>query len=181
VIKKALVAVDGSDHASKAVALGADIAAKYDAELVLLHVLLRQELPRDLQRIAAAEHLVSGDGRRAPAAAAAGLPVADLGSYLNLAVDNSAMTEDVLRVLGKRILDNAESLALDHGVRKVAKRIEDGKPVDVILEIAKSVGADLIVTGARGLSNAKALVVGSVSHKIAQMSPVTCVTVHCPP
>jgi nucleotide-binding universal stress UspA family protein len=109
------------------------------------------------------------------------LAVADLGSYLNLAVDNSTMTEDILRVLGKRILDNAESLALDHGVEKVAKRIEDSKPVDVILEIAKSVGADLIITGARGLSNAKALVVDSVSHKVAQMSPVTCVTVHCPP
>ncbi len=47
----------------------------------------------------------------------------------------------------------------------------------MILDIAKSENADLIVTGARGLSDVKALVVGSVSHKLAQMSPVTCVTV----
>lgn len=60
-----------------------------------------------------------------------GLPVAN--SYLNLEVGNSTMTEDVLRVLGNRILANAGSLALDHGVGKVAKRIEDGKPVEASL------------------------------------------------
>ena len=177
-INKVLVAIDGSNHAAKAVALAADIAAKYGAELVLLHVLLRQELPRDLQRIAEAEHLVSGDGRRVPAASAAGLPVADLGSYLNLADGNATMTEDILRVLGNKVLDNAERSALEHGAGKITKRIEDGKPVEAILDVAKSGNVDLIVTGARGLSNMKALVVGSVSHKLAQMSPVTCVTVH---
>lgn len=176
-IKKILVAIDGSDHAAKAVAFGADIAAKYGAELVLVHVLLRQELPRDLQRIAEAEHLLAGDGRRVPAGAAVGLPVADLGSYLNLSDGNVTMTKEILRELGEKILDNAERSALDHGAGKIVKRIEDGKPVEVILDIAKSENADLIVTGSRGLSDLKALVVGSVSHKLAQMSPVTCVTV----
>ena len=38
-------------------------------------------------------------------------------------------------------------------------------------------GADMIVSGARGLSNIKARFVGSVSHKLAQLSPVTCVSV----
>lgn len=171
-IKKVLVAIDGSDHAAKAVAFGADIAAKYGAELILAHVLLRQALPRDLKRIAEAEHLVAGEGRQVAAEAAAGL-----GSYLNLADGKVAMTTDILREIGNKILDNAERSALDHGAVKITKRIEDGKPVDVILNIAKSEKADLIVTGARGLSDMKALFAGSVSHKVAQMSPVTCVTV----
>jgi len=174
-VKKVLVAIDGSDHADKAVALGADIAAKYDAELILLHVLLRRELPRELQRLAEAEHLVAGDGRRT---APAGMPVADLGSYINLADGNATLTEDVLRMIGRKILDNAESEALDHGARKISKRVEDGKPVDVILDVAKSEQVDMIVTGARGLSNVKSIFVGSVSQKLAQTSSVTCVTVH---
>ena len=46
-----------------------------------------------------------------------------------------------------------------------------------ILEVAKDVKADMIVTGARGLSDLKALMVGSVSHKLTNMAPVTCITV----
>jgi nucleotide-binding universal stress UspA family protein len=175
--KKIIVAIDGSNHAGKAVAIGADIASKYGADLVLLHVLLRRELPRDLQRIADAEHLIAGDGRRQPVAAAAGLPVADLGSYLNLSDGNVTLTKSILRELGEKILDNAEKSARDHGADRIVRRIEDGDPVDVILDVAKSEKADLIVTGARGLSDLKALVVGSVSHKLAQASLVTCVTV----
>lgn len=112
-----------------------------------------------------------------PAMAGRGLPVADLGRYPNLADGKVVLTKDILRELGEKILDNAERSALDHGAGKIVKRIEDGKPVDVIPSIAKSEKADLIVTGARGLSDVKALFVGSVSHKLAQMSPVTCVTV----
>ncbi len=37
-MKKILVATDGSDHAGKAVELAADIASKYDADLIILHV-----------------------------------------------------------------------------------------------------------------------------------------------
>lgn len=176
-IKKILVAVDGSDHAAKAIAFAADIAAKYDAELLLVHVLLRQELPRDLERIAEAEHLVARDGRGTPAAAEAGLPVADLGSYLNLADGHVTMTADLLNELGQKILDNAEKAARGHGARNIVKRIEDGKPVERILDLAGSEKVDMIVTGARGLSDVKALILGSVSHKLAHMSPVTCVTV----
>jgi nucleotide-binding universal stress UspA family protein len=175
--KKIIVAIDGSNHAGKAVAIGADIAGKYGAELILLHALLSRELPRDLQRIAEAEHLIAADARRQPVAATAGLPVADLGSYLNLSDGKVTMTKSILRELGEKILDNAEKLARDHGAGRIVKRIEDGDPVDVILDVAKSEKADLIVTGARGLSDLKALVVGSVSHKLAQASPVTCVTV----
>lgn len=174
-VTKVLVAIDGSDHASKAVALGADIAAKYDAELILLHVLLRRELPRELQRLAEAEHLVAGDGWRTTSA---GMPLVGLGSYINLADGNARLTEDVLRLIGRKILENAECVAIDHGAQNVTKCLEDGKPVEKILEVAKSAKVDMIVTGARGLSNVKSIVAGSVSHKLAQQSPVTCVTVH---
>ena len=37
-MKKILVATDGSDHAGRAVDLAADLASKYDADLIILHV-----------------------------------------------------------------------------------------------------------------------------------------------
>jgi nucleotide-binding universal stress UspA family protein len=174
-VNKVLVAIDGSDHAGKAVALAADIAAKYDAELILLHVLLHQELPRELHRLAEAEHLVAGDGRPM---ASSGLPVADLGTYLNLVDGNATLTEDALRLIGNKILENAENVAHGHGAKNVTKRVEGGNPVDTILQVAQSEKVDMIVTGARGLSNLKSIFAGSVSQKLAQRSPVTCVTVH---
>ena len=57
-INKVLIATDGSEHAAKAVAFGADIASKYGAEVLLVHVLLRGELTENLRHMAEVEHLV---------------------------------------------------------------------------------------------------------------------------
>lgn len=171
--KKVLIAIDGSNHAAKAVVIGSDIAAKYDAEVVLLHVLLRNELLGDLRRMAEVERLTSGGERQL--LTPPGLPSVNL-DYLS-AADGAFVSRDVLQAIGEWVLENAERTALNHDVRKIVKRMEDGKPVDRILDIAKSDNVDLIVTGARGLSDLKALILGSVSHKVSQLSPVTCMAV----
>ncbi len=48
-IKSILVATDGSDHANKAVELGADIAGKYGARIVVLHALMRHISATDVK------------------------------------------------------------------------------------------------------------------------------------
>lgn len=47
----------------------------------------------------------------------------------------------------------------------------DGDPAEAILEVAESVGADLIVVGARGLGLVGRFLRGSVSTKVAHHSP----------
>ncbi|MGI9462359.1 MAG: universal stress protein, partial [Aestuariivirgaceae bacterium] len=49
-IKKILVPVDGSPHSVKAVELASDLASKYGAEIILLHVLLRGHMPDGLKK-----------------------------------------------------------------------------------------------------------------------------------
>ena len=49
-IKKILVPVDGSAHSVKAAELASDLAVKYGAEIVLLHVLLRGHMPEGLKK-----------------------------------------------------------------------------------------------------------------------------------
>ena len=172
-IKKVLIATDGSQNADKAVAFGSDLAARYGAEVVLVHVLLRHELPDEMRRMAAVEHLASG----APAPSAA-IPAVDLANIMDMRGGGRATVSDAaLQAIGERIMEHAEEVAREHGVGKITKRIEDGKPVDRILAVAKSDGADLIVSGARGLSDLEALFVGSVAHKLAHLSPVTCLSV----
>lgn len=175
-IKKVLIATDGSAHARKAVAFGADIAAKYNAEVLLVHVLLRGEVSDDLRRMAEIEHLTDESGRPL-AASIANVPAGRFPAYITFEEGAPSTPESVLRSIGTQILDHAEDLAVEHGVDRISKRIEDGKPVDSILEIAKKEQVDLIVSGARGLSDLEALMLGSTSHKLAHLSPVTCLTV----
>ena len=55
--------------------------------------------------------------------------------------------------------------------------IANGNPADEILQQAEKSKADLIVTGRRGLGGLASLVLGSVSHKVSQNAPCTCMTV----
>ena len=57
-----VVPTDGSDHARKAVALAADLAEKYAARVVLLHVLLHGEPAIEFGHMAEVEHLLETEG-----------------------------------------------------------------------------------------------------------------------
>lgn len=46
---------------------------------------------------------------------------------------------------------------------------------DQILAVADAEGASMIALGSRGLSDAKALLLGSVSHKVANRANCTCI------
>jgi nucleotide-binding universal stress UspA family protein len=56
-ITRILVAVDGSEPASRAVALGADLAVKYGAPLHLVHVIARLEPSKELLEFARVERV----------------------------------------------------------------------------------------------------------------------------
>ena len=68
-------------------------------------------------------------------------------------------------------------MAKDTSGRKVVVSNRKARHDYLILETVEAEQADLVVSGARGLSDLKALMVGSVSHKLSHLSPVTCVTV----
>jgi nucleotide-binding universal stress UspA family protein len=168
-LKKVLIATDGSEAANKAIILGSDIAARYDAEVVLVHVLLRGELSENLRHMAEIEHLYT---KSDPSKSVTGRFPPDIALS-----EASRDRERVLRTLGEEVLQRAANLARAHGAKTIVTRLEDGDPVKRILEIANMEKVNLIVSGARGLSDLKGLMVGSVSHKLSHLSPVTCITV----
>lgn len=55
--------------------------------------------------------------------------------------------------------------------------IRRGEPAAGILDVARDVGADLIVVGSRGLSGLKRLVLGSVSRNVLTAAPVSVLVV----
>ena len=83
-------------------------------------------------------------------------------------------SREELEKAGEQIIEAAKEVAVQHGCKNVKTEIEGGDPAEVIVETAKSEGADMIVIGSRGLSNISGLLMGSVSHKVTSMakSPV---------
>lgn len=144
-----LVAVDGSAHANRAVDCAANLANKYGAELILLHVMASlgsARIPPDLYDLARIEHI-------------------------------EATEADLLRRVAENILQAADMRARGQGTKQVRTLVAVGHAAEVIVEHAKEEAADLIVMGRRGLGSASGLLIGSVSHKVCHLSQCPCMTV----
>ena len=171
-IKKILVPVDGSPHSVKAAELASEIAVKFGAEIVLLHVLLRGHMPEGLKRAIEVEVGTRTD--------------TGTGHLVNMPIQIMARVQDkkttqlsleALDAIAKYVLSQVTALCRDKGVKKVTQTVEEGNPAKIILALAESAGVDMIVMGSRGLSDLKGILVGSVSQKVSQLSTCTCVTV----
>ena len=53
-----LVAIDGSDHARKALQIGVDLATLYGAKLTILHVVTGKQISEELRHMAEVEQLI---------------------------------------------------------------------------------------------------------------------------
>ena len=86
-------------------------------------------------------------------------------------------TRDNLEKAGAKVIEAAKQVAAEHGCRSVDTKSVLGDPAAEIVDMATEINADMIVMGSRGLSDLKGLMVGSVSHKVNQLAPCTCVSV----
>jgi len=82
-----------------------------------------------------------------------------------------------LKQAGSKELEYAQEFARNHGVGEVTTEVVGGNAAQRIVDSAKDIHADMIVMGSRGLSDLAGLLVGSVSHKVNNMAPCTCITV----
>ena len=164
-----LVATDGSDHAAKALDLASDLARLHDARLCLVHVLLRDKEPADLERLAEEDGL-SRPLREALARLSEAPRKPDLPEWryvMDPASTPSQVPEDLLRSLGEEVLDLASKASRAKGVTNVSLDLEDGDAVERILAVARREGAGTIVMGHRGLRDIDAITLGSVSNKVS--------------
>lgn len=161
-----VVAIDGSEHSRKALAVAIDAAARYRAKLAIIHVMLRGESPDAVRALAEAEHLDTPIETKPVRAATIG--IAFFPEYV---------TGDSLERLGNALLENAVTQAREHGLTEVDSTLADGDPARTIVKYAESSDIDLIVMGSRGLSNIKEILIGSVSSRIHELSHCACLLV----
>lgn len=152
--RRILVPVDGSATCERAVDLAADLAARLGAALIVMHVLPRalHGLPKGLQ------------DRLLPR----------LRQYAETN-EFGAKTSETLEV--ERLLDSAKAIAAAKGVHDVEEVVLAGDTATEIIEFSRDHAVDMIVLGRRGLGALEGLFLGSVSRKILDHAPCSCVTV----
>ena len=171
-IETILCPSDGSDHAGRAVAFAIDLAKRYDARLILAHVLLRQADADELRAFAEVEGLtktVAPEVRR----------LSGVDGRIDVAglAEANAVSSAVLARISEKVLEGAKSNAQREGVDRVETVTLDGDPAKRILEQAEREDVDCIVLGSRGLGSVKSLFLGSVSQKVTNNAECTCITV----
>jgi nucleotide-binding universal stress UspA family protein len=174
VFKTILCPVDGSAHGERALEVAIDMAKRYGASLVIVHCLLRNADSAALQHFAETEGLAPHIGPEVKRLRDMDdrLQIQPLPSYEDTAISSRALVE-----IGQHLLDDAKLKAEENGCHKVEAILTDGDPADQILRGIDAHKADCVVMGSRGLGDIKAVLLGSVSHKVINHSPCTCILV----
>ena len=174
-MERILVALDGSTHSDRALDLAADLAEKYQAELLLVHVAPTAPLDESERHMAAVEYAdelsswakdwhEARSGEPSPSAPELLLRYGDLASRFR-------------ELVAKRLMSSAESKLQDRQLRSTESIVQTGDPAKAILDLAESQEVDAIVIGSRGLGEISGLLLGSVSHKVNQLANCICITV----
>lgn len=142
-----LVGIDGSKAAEDALVVACKLAKTCSADLHLIHT----------------QHpltAVYGMGM------AGGFPIA-----------MPVATAEDMRAAAEKVIASAKTVMQAQDVTPASTEIADGDAAERIVTRGKDIGADLIVTGRRGLGNLGALVQGSTSQRINHLADCACLTV----
>lgn len=140
-IKKVLVAVDGSENSDRALDFALDLAEKYVAGVTVLNV------------------------SESPAIGAVTLePTAYAGVTVNFYKDLQRFHEEILRKAVNRAREFKPNVT-------VLSKLREGNAASEIVAEAKEGGFDIIVVGHKGLGRVKELFLGNISEKVAHLAP----------
>jgi nucleotide-binding universal stress UspA family protein len=89
---------------------------------------------------------------------------------------NSADSEKAMLQYADFLVEQARQTAQEYGVQNIDARAVLGSPAEEVVAFARDREADLIVSGSRGFGRLKSMLLGSTSHKIAQLAECSCLT-----
>lgn len=145
--KTICVGFDGSVPSENALRMACDLASKYGSAIHVVHT------PK-AETVAFA-----------------------LGAVAGYHVATTMPSAEETHKAGEVVLENAKSTAADAGQTDITCHNVGGDPAEAVVEKANETGADLIVTGRRGLGNISALVLGSTSQSIGHFADCAHMTV----
>jgi nucleotide-binding universal stress UspA family protein len=107
----------------------------------------------------------------------AGGGLVNLPQEIMARVDNGGVSAEVLAFTRKTVLGGPAKSVRKAGVTDVKTEVDEGDPARRILACAEREKADMIVMGSRGMSDLKGLLMGSVSHKVGQLTDCKLISV----
>jgi len=148
--RKFLVAVDGSDHGWKALDLAVDQAKTSGVELIIVHVAKSEPVPDAIKELSRAERV----------------PIAEETARYYASKE-----------IGDKIIKEAKGRVGKTEFTRYTTRVAHGNVSNQIVRLAELEGVETIFIGSRGLGDVKGLLMGSISHKVMNLAPCTCVAV----
>ncbi len=171
--KSIVVGFDGSAHAARALDLGAEFAARDGSALGIVYVIdaAHMQIPEQARKMGEIEHVIEPAPRL----------VVDFDNAPATMMHTMAQAQEdsqaAMLQYAEFIVGEAAAHCRDSGAEEVDSQVLFGDPAETIVEFAAGRGADLIISGSRGLGKLKSLVLGSTSQKIAQLAGCSCLTV----
>ena len=145
--KQIIVGLDGSETSKTAARIACEMANHSSGTVTLIHV---------------------------PHAESAAFIVGAVAGY-HAAITRP--TKEEVEAAGQKILDEGMSIAKEMGCKSVQTQMPHGNAVTEILNLADEIGADVIVTGRRGLSGITSLVMGSTTQSINHHAGCACLSI----
>jgi nucleotide-binding universal stress UspA family protein len=149
-MEKILLAVDGSDHATRAARVAGEFSACFETTVDVINVVPERDLV-----------------------------IPDLESYANEhgQLERIYVTRrDILESMGRDVIAAAAHEVREAGGDLGEVRVMIGRPAPEIASYADEIEADFIIMGRRGLGDVKGMLMGSVSHRVGQLSGRTLIT-----
>jgi nucleotide-binding universal stress UspA family protein len=87
--------------------------------------------------------------------------------------DLKTIRANALGDVGREIMQNAQQKAQSLCNSDISQKIVEGDPAPMIMKIAEQFSADLIVMGTRGLNKVEGALIGSISRKVANQTPIS--------
>lgn len=144
---KIVVGLDGSAPSENALRAACDLAKKYQAELHLVHT------PQP-KTVAFA-----------------------LGAVTGYHTVTTMPSDEEVETAANTVIESALAIAKELHQPIAQTHTQRGRPADEIVSYANSNGADLIVTGRRGLGNVSALIQGSTTQDVSHLAQCACLSV----
>jgi nucleotide-binding universal stress UspA family protein len=144
--KQIIIGLDGSEISEKAVRVGCELANQSSGGVTFVHV---------------------------PHAETAAFVVGAVAGY-HAAITKPSVAE--INAAGQKVIDEALEIAAEMNCEGVKIHMPQGDAATEILAHADKIGADLIVTGRRGLSGISSLVLGSTTQRINHLAKCACLS-----
>ena len=145
--KKIIVGFDGSETSKNAVRIACDLAGKYGSDLHLVHT------PQP-ETVAFA-----------------------LGAVAGYHAVTTMPSKEEVKDAADKVVKAGEAIAAEQNCPIKEVHVMNGTPAENIVDCAEDLGADLIVTGRRGLGKVGALVQGSTTQRIGHLAKCACLSV----